>query len=251
MQKHAPVVILITLLLTACASHWPFSASRPKADGWTFNLDVTVIYATHTPAPSATLTPTATPSPTPTCTLPATWTAVPSPTRTPIPVTATPTPLPAPPDAISPPSNPPPSATTPAPLPVSAASHPVGGITLIELRDDITLPADVTQVEFKWVWEGHACAPPPDGQAFEIRIWPDLPGAVPLGIMDASQQDAIVCDSISGTRMVAVGNLREAPAFATSPSGRFGWYVALVDLEPQSVLTRSESRFFEVPAPAP
>jgi hypothetical protein len=251
MQKHAPVFILISLLLTACAGRWPFSAAKPKPDGWTFNLDVTVVYATHTPAPSATLTPITTPRPTPTCTLPATWTAVPSPTRTPIPATQTPTPLAPPPDATSAPSNSPPSAATPSPLPLPAASHPAGGIKLIELRDDVTLPVDVTHVEFKWVWDGRACAPPPKGQAFEIRIWPDLPGAVPLGIMDASQQDAIVCDTISGTRMVAVGNLREAPAFATAPSGRFGWYVALVDLETQSVLARSEARFFEVPAPAP
>jgi hypothetical protein len=125
----------------------------------------------------------------------------------------------------------------------------MGGITLIELRDDITLPADVARVEFKWVWDGQGCAPLPKGQAFEIRIWPDLPGAVPSGIMDASQQDAIVCDSISGTPMVAVGNLREAPAFDKAPSGRFGWYVALVDPESQSVLARSEARFVELPAP--
>lgn len=62
----------------------------------------------------------------------------------------------------------------------AAGVQPAGPLTLIELPDNIQLPAHLGPVEFKWVWnEGGVCETPPDGQGFEVRIWPDLPGFGP------------------------------------------------------------------------
>ena len=67
--------------------------------------------------------------------------------------------------------------------------------------------------------------------------------------MDASQPDAIVCDGASGTRMVEVGNIRHTPAVSETLAGRFGWHVALVELESQKLIAISESRVFDLPPP--
>jgi hypothetical protein len=121
----------------------------------------------------------------------------------------------------------------------------------VELPDKIALPIDVGRVEFKWVWDGHGCTLPPEGQAFEIRIWPDMPGVTPLGVMDASETDAIVCDEKSGTRSYEVGNLRGAPGVSSADSGRFRWHVALVKLDSQTLIAVSESRAFDLPPGVP
>lgn len=228
---------VLALLLLAGVGCLP--RPSPTPDAGVIDFQVAVIY------PSATLTPSATPTLTPS------RTPRPSPTLTPSSTLRPPAPPPAP-GAPSPPTSAAAGTSTGAPAtpPSPTAAALAGGISLVELLDNITLPADVGRVEFKWVWDGRGCAAPPDGQAFEIRIWPDLPGVTPLGVMDASQPDAVVCDAKSGTRSYEVGNLRGAPAVASVGSGHFRWQVALVELSSQRVTAVSEVRAFDLP-PAP
>lgn len=153
------------------------------------------------------------------------------------------------PEAISPPTS------TPSPAP-SADALLVGGpvkgdIELIELPASLQFNQDTLRVEFKWVWKDKGCQPPPNGQGFEVRIWPERPGFGPLGVMDAADQDAIFCDEKSGTRMFAAGNLRSAPGVMAVDGGPFRWDVALVQLDPYIVLNVAPSRAFYLPPAAP
>ncbi len=176
------------------------------------------------------------------------------PTDTPI-ATATPTapptaPPPVTPDAAAPTAI---AATQPAgdaPAAESSELLPDGSITLIELPNNFTLPNDVSRVEFKWVWnEASVCAAPPDGQGFDIRVWPDLPGYGPMGVDDVNQlQEKIFCDPKSGTRGFEVGHIRNTPGVQATGTGQFRWQIALVELaEPFTPLAVSESRVFQLP----
>lgn len=229
-------ILLAALFLPACASDLPLSRASPTPEAWLIQLQVTIIQ------PSPTYT--ATPEPIPTAT----------PTGTPVAPAAT-TPaldsLPAPGPTSETLESVPGVATPAAPSPpaLPAGRVPGGAITLVELPREISLPADVSRVEFKWVWEGKGCARPPTGQGFEIRIWPDRPDAVPLGIMDASQADAVICDEKSGTWIHPVGNLRSSPWISQTLSGRFLWQVLLVALDTQRSIAASEVRAFYLPLP--
>jgi hypothetical protein len=140
----------------------------------------------------------------------------------------------------------------PSPNVVVASSGPSSGqIKIVELSNNIALPADVGRVEFKWVYQGPDCAPLPDGQGFEIRIWPEQPGYIPLGVADAANQDDILCDPENGTRTYEIGYLRNAPGVALVNGGRFRWEVALVQLDPYKLLDVSEPRVFELPPSGP
>jgi len=110
---------------------------------------------------------------------------------------------------------------------------------------------ETIRVEFKWLWKDKGCQSPSEGQGFEIRIWPERPGFGPLGVMDASDQDAIFCDATGGARMYEVGNLRGAPGVMAVDGGVFRWDVALVQLDPYEVLNVAPSRSFYLPPSAP
>jgi hypothetical protein len=260
-RRYLPGIILTALFLSACARGQPLFSPRPTpAPAFAIQFEVTVVTitdrvkptttervkeqsptATRTPPASKTYTPTSTPRPTDTATPKPTATA--SPTNTPSPPTRTPTPPVTPARSISP---------TQTPLPSGLGTGPA--IILIELPDKFSLRADASRVEFKWIWEGKECAPPPEGQGFEIRIWPEQPGFGPLGAMDASKQDEIACDPKSGTRSYEIGNLRGTPGVSAVGSGRFRWDVALVKLDPYTPIAVSGSRIFDlppVPTPTP
>lgn len=247
-QVHHWGIALWALVALTCAGCLPWSASSPTPVALV-EFQVTVIYPTALPKPTA--TPTATDPKPPTSTLAPTNTPAPQPTAAPSPTLERPMP-----SATL-------AKTDVATATVQAEATPTGasgsvsggapgaGIRLLELRDNVALPDNVGRVEFKWIWEGHGCASPPDGQAFEIRIWPDMPGVTPLGVMDATETDAIACDELSGARSYEVGNLRGAPGVSSVNGGRFRWHVALVELESQALISVSESRAFDLPPGAP
>ncbi len=145
--------------------------------------------------------------------------------------------------------------STPPPAPpagVLLVGGPVkGDIELIELPASLQFNQDTLRVEFKWVWKDKGCQPPPEGQGFEVRVWPERSGFGPLGVMDAADQDAIFCDEKSGVRMFEVGNLRSAPGVMAVDGGPFRWDVALVQLDPYTVLNVAPSRAFYLPPAAP
>jgi hypothetical protein len=152
--------------------------------------------------------------------------------------TATPTPLPAAQssDSVSllatvtrAPENTP---TPPALRPQRTEQVAVDGIIELVAPDDNIQIGDT--VEFKWRWlENKGCAEPPDGYAFEIRVWRDNNAAGPRGAMDAkAQKQNISCDSPTGIRSFTISGIKTVPGFEGSTEGRFRWDVALVQLEP-------------------
>jgi hypothetical protein len=121
-------------------------------------------------------------------------------------------------------------------------------IKLLDPADNVRMLPEPGQLEFKWVWVGHGCAAPPQGQGFEVRIWPNQAGFGPMGVMDAKQQGAIRCEAKTGTRTFEVGNLRGAPGvIAGGGGGLFRWDVALVRLDPYAPQMAAASRVFELP----
>ena len=62
-----------------------------------------------------------------------------------------------------------------------------GSIELISPQNDIHVPEN--EMAFEWIWhENKGCEQPPDGYAFEIRIWRDNDFSGPMGAMDAQGQ---------------------------------------------------------------
>ncbi len=106
-----------------------------------------------------------------------------------------------------------------------------GTIELIAPDDNMQIG---DTVEFKWRWlENKGCVEPPDGYAFEIRVWRDNNAAGPRGAMDAkAQKQNISCDPTTGIRSFTIGGIKTVPGFEGSTEGRFRWDVALVQLEP-------------------
>lgn len=124
---------------------------------------------------------------------------------------------------------------TPTPPPLRPQkTRPVaidGTIELIAPDNNIQIG---DSVEFKWRWlEDKGCADPPDGYAFEIRVWRDNDSAGPRGAMDAKvQKPNISCDPATGIRAFTINGIKTVPGFEGSSEGRFRWDVALVQLEP-------------------
>ena len=125
-------------------------------------------------------------------------------------------------------------------------------IKLLEPGDNVRMLPEPGRLEFKWVWVGHGCAAPPQGQGFEVRVWPNRAGFGPMGVADAKQQGAIRCEDKTGTRTLEVGNLRSAAGIiAGGGGGQFRWDVALVKLDPYAPQMAAASRVFELPYGAP
>jgi hypothetical protein len=141
-------------------------------------------------------------------------------------------------------------APTSTPSPVSRPAQarrtaPDGNIELIAPANDIQIAGD--SVEFKWVWhQDKGCLPPPDGYAFEIRVWRDNDVAAPMGAMDArGEQGTIRCDPTSGIRAFTIGRIRSVPGTENAGSGRFRWDVTLIKLDPyEPVITTQYRTFF-------
>ena len=239
-RKFSLLLVILVLVLLACSGglSLPWQAT-PTPPALVVNLEVTVIQAT------ATATPTVTPSPT----TPPTLTLTPTPL---LEMTVSPTQEPLPPTPIFTPIGAPPGSNpVSAPLTKTTAITPgldwqASGISLLEPADGLVLPPEIGPAEFKWMW-GKSCEPLPEGQGFEVRIWPERPGAGPMGAMDAAANQAdVACEPKSGTRSYRVGQLRDAPGISAGGSGRFRWDVALVQLEPYTVLAVSGSRVFDL-----
>jgi len=262
-------LLLTSLLLVGCTYN-PFASApparltatvTPTVAGLVIRLNVTVLAPTAPVPPTATPSPTTTQTPTPTHTATSsptfTPTATPPPTSTPtFRPTATPTLTTLPVSPLQTPETPVLTATLPLTAPdpdvlVLSSGGGSGAIRLVDLPDEATLPADVQRVEFKWVWQEATCDPLPDGYGFEIRVWPERPGFIPLGVNDAAKPEEITCEPKGGTRRYEVGDLRAAPGVEAVNGGRFRWEVVLVQLDPYQVLDVSPSRAFELPPAGP
>jgi len=138
---------------------------------------------------------------------------------------------------------------TPTPI-VPARRHPAGvtadgSIELIAPADNIQLASDT--VEFSWKWlENKGCEQPPDGYAFEIRVWRDNDATPPMGAMDATgQKPNISCNPATGVRTFTIGRIKTVPGAEGQATGRLRWDVALVQLTPyQPVITTKYRTFF-------
>ncbi len=201
----------------------------------------------RTDEPAAVATPpTATATPAPTATSVPPQITVVEPTATLAPVnTATPQAgdsLPKPPTSTRAPTNTPtlaPRATTPA-VQVEGSS-----IELIAPANDIQLPSQT--VQFQWRWRGNkGCLQPPEEYAFEIRVWRDNNIDPPQGAMDAKAEKLnIQCDPDTEIRSFTIGNIKSVPGFQNAQEGRFRWDVAVVKLDPyQPVITTQFFTFF-------
>lgn len=120
-----------------------------------------------------------------------------------------------------------------------------GSIELVGPADNIQMPGGVVQFEWKW-HENKGCEQPPDGYAFEIRVWQDNDAAPPMGAMDAQAQKLnISCDPGSGTRSLTIGRIETVPGAGGMSTGRVRWDVALVQLSPyQPIITTQYRTFF-------
>jgi len=178
-------------------------------------------------SPTPTLAPGETPKPTSTLAAFATPTLVP-PTATPAPQAGTS------------------SAVAAAPT-ATGAVNDGPEIDLIEPEDGANLT--INNVEFKWQY-GKGCQSPPPGTGFEVRIWPDNPGAQPEGAMDAEEnQKGIICDPATGIRSYTVGNVKAAPGVGRADAGAFRWDVAIVQLDQYRVLASAPAHAFAFPGP--
>jgi hypothetical protein len=164
------------------------------------------------------------------------------------------------------------------PTPAPAASNGVytgnisDQIVLLGPEPAFGLPAELDQLEFKWLWLGQELRPCqlPEGYGFEIRIWPsqaEVPesqraAVQPLGVIDAVKEQPVIasnCDPKTGTRRYTVTFLRQTPGVKQGgASGHFFWDVAYIQLKPYFNLMVSAPRDFfippsgpEVPTPAP
>jgi hypothetical protein len=120
-----------------------------------------------------------------------------------------------------------------------------GTIELLAPTDNIQMTSDA--VEFKWLWhENKGCQQPPEGYAFEIRVWPDNDTTAPMGAMDARlEKPQISCDPNTGIRSFTIGKLRDVPGARNLQAGRLRWDVALVQVEPyQPIITTQYRTFF-------
>jgi len=139
---------------------------------------------------------------------------------------------------------------THTPTPVSqplrlSAARVDGAIELIFPEDNTQVSGD--RVEFKWRWhKNKGCLPPPDGFAFEVRIWQDMDDAAPMGAMDAgAEKQNIRCDPETGIRAFTIGKLRGVPGAGGQADGRLRWDVALVQITPyKPVITTPYRTFF-------
>jgi serine/threonine protein kinase len=192
-----------------------------------------------TPTPTPTPTPSPSPVPSPTSTTTPTPSETPLPTATPRPTSTLavfPSPTLAPPTATRPPATPLSSATpTPAQLSESDAAR------LVPLTPGNGQAVGIGSVDFTWRW-GEGCDPLPDGLFFEVRIWPDMPGASRLGAMDARRsQSEIDCDPGTGIRRFAIADVRRTPGALQAKEGTLRWDVAVVALNPYRVVIASRS----------
>jgi len=137
---------------------------------------------------------------------------------------------------------------TPTPVAVqsgqSGAARVDGTIELVFPEHDTQVSGD--QIEFKWIWHrDKGCLPPPDGFAFEVRVWQDMGNAAPMGAMDAgAEKPNIQCDPATGVRSFTVGKLQGVPGAAGQAHGRLRWDVALVQLTPYKPVITTQYRTF-------
>jgi hypothetical protein len=135
---------------------------------------------------------------------------------------------------------------TPTPIPPRPRTREVsvdGTLELIAPDDNIQIG---DTVEFKWQWlADKGCEQPPEGYAFEIRVWRDNNSASPQGAMDArTQKQNITCDPTTGIRGLTIGRIKSVPGFENSTEGRFRWDVALVKLDPYTPVITTQYRTF-------
>jgi len=143
--------------------------------------------------------------------------------------------------------NQPDTGSTTLPTPASADA-PDGQLTVLSPRNDFNISSD--SVEFRWQYTGSSDCVWPDGQFFELRIWPDLDYKTPQGAMDAKQEaDSIQCDAETGTWIYTLGNIRHARGVVEAQNvQRFRWDVALVEVEPSyKPVAHSASRVINIP----
>lgn len=135
---------------------------------------------------------------------------------------------------------------TPTPIPPRPRTAEVavdGAIELIAPDDNIQIG---DTVEFRWRWlADKGCEQPPEGYAFEIRVWRDNNFASPQGAMDArAQKQNVTCDPATGIRSFTIGQIKSVPGFENTTEGRFRWDVALVKLDPYTPIITTQYRTF-------
>ena len=152
--------------------------------------------------------------------------------------------LPKPPTATRRPTNTPTATAVPQKRQEVAVIAADGSVELVWPQNDIHVPEN--EMEFRWIWrENKGCEQPPDGYAFEIRIWRDNDFSAPMGAMDAQRQKQnITCDPASGIRAFTIGNLKSVPGAEGQKSGTLRWDVALVQLNPYNPVITTQYRTF-------
>jgi hypothetical protein len=133
---------------------------------------------------------------------------------------------------------------TPPFLPQKTKPVAVDG-TIELIAPDNNIQVDDT-VAFEWRWlEDKGCTQPPEGYAFEIRVWRDNDAAGPRGAMDAkAQKQNISCDPGREIYSFTISRIKTVPGFEGSTEGRFRWDVALVQLEPYQPKISAPYRVF-------
>jgi hypothetical protein len=123
------------------------------------------------------------------------------------------------------------------PTPVVVKKQPTavtvdGRIELVMPEDNFQLTGEA--VEFGWKWlDNKGCEQPPEGYAFEIRVWQDRDFAPPMGAMDAQiQKPNIQCNPATGLRTFTIDRIKSVPGAAGLDSARLRWDVALVQVAP-------------------
>lgn len=139
------------------------------------------------------------------------------------------------------PTAPPPPPTTPASRPSQPAI--AGTVELVSPENEQHTPGN--ELEFRWRWQQvENCQRPPEGYAFEIRVWLDRDDAAPTGAMNAKEEkENIRCDPATGIYAFTVGIKQVISRNTGRTEGRFRWDVVLVRLDPyEPVIIPAEFR---------
>ena len=83
------------------------------------------------------------------------------------------------------------------------------------------------------------------------RMIPWVGAILPLGAMDAKEEQGWITCDVTGIRSYTVGNIKLTPGVAGAEAGNFRWDLALVHLHPYQVIARSIWYRIDIPGRDP